>query len=294
MSTPSSLPLGDDVALITGAGSGIGLATARALHARGAAVVLVDRDADAVNAAVCDLGHRAAPVTADVTDPDGMREAVDVALRAFGRLTIVVANAGIAPPPATIRTLDPDVFERVIEVNLLGVVRTVQAALEPIIEAGGRIVINASTYAFVTGTLVAPYAVAKSALEQYGRTLRVELAQHDVDVSVAYFGFVDTPMERATFGGSLAQRLLATHPRFVSHRIAPEQAAEALVTGIERGDARIYAPRKWRSLDPVMRVLGPALDRRAIRDAATQAVLRDVERESAPGPSAPTLEEVAA
>src|SRR4051794_35305470 len=88
--------------------------------------------------------------------------------------------------------MDPDVFERVIEVNLLGVWRTVRAALPQVVARQGHVVVVASIYALANGMGTAPYAMAKAGVEQLGRALRVELVQHGASASVAYFGFIDS------------------------------------------------------------------------------------------------------
>ncbi|WP_432543560.1 SDR family NAD(P)-dependent oxidoreductase [Kineococcus sp. SYSU DK002] len=267
-------PLHDGVVLVTGAARGIGLATARALHARGARLALLDSDGATVQARAAELGPRALAVVADVTERSSVDAAVAHVVAEFGRIDVVFANAGIAPLPATVRAMDDSVFDRVLDVDLRGVHVTVQAALEHVIAVRGQIVINSSTYAFVNGVLVAPYAVAKAALEQYGRVLRVELAQHRVDVSLVYLGFVETAMERATFGDPVARRLLATHPSWVARRLDPDTAGTGIAAGIERRAPRIVLPRTWVALGPVFRVLGPLMDRRAVHDEATQAVMR--------------------
>src|SRR5215217_8008480 len=133
----------DKVALVTGAARGIGLETARRLHARGARVVLVDLDPAATAAAARRIGPGAIAIAADVTDADAMRSVVAQTVARFGRLDVVVANAGIAPRPATVHTMDPAEFQRVLDVNLLGVYRTVHPALPHITANGGHVVVVA-------------------------------------------------------------------------------------------------------------------------------------------------------
>jgi NAD(P)-dependent dehydrogenase (short-subunit alcohol dehydrogenase family) len=112
------------VALVTGAGRGIGFETARLLLARGATVAVADLDGDAARAAA-DLGENALALAADVTDRRRMADVVAATVERFGALDVVIANAGVAPPAATLRVIDPAAFERVVEVDLLGVWRTV-------------------------------------------------------------------------------------------------------------------------------------------------------------------------
>ena len=145
------------VALVTGGARGIGFATARALLARGASVTIVDLDPDAVARAAAELhDSRALGLVADVTDRGAMQRVVAETAERFGGLDVVVANAGIASRVATFRATPPETFERVLEVNLMGVVRTVDAALPQIIERRGHVVVISSIYAFTLGIAPSP------------------------------------------------------------------------------------------------------------------------------------------
>ncbi len=273
----SKYSVADKVALVTGAARGIGFETARQLAERGARVVLVDLDPEATEQAADRIGERAIGFGADVTDAEAMQSVVAATIQGFGRLDVVVANAGIAPQPTTNLTMDPTNFERVIDVNVLGVYRTVHAALPHVVANGGHVVVIASVYAFVNGALMAPYAMSKAAVEQYGRALRSELAHHGASASVAYFGFIDTAMVRDGFASDIGQRFEDTFPGFLRKKLAPASAGAAILTGIERRAPRVVAPGRWRTYSVLRGVLNPALDRRNERNAAIQAVLRDAE-----------------
>jgi NAD(P)-dependent dehydrogenase (short-subunit alcohol dehydrogenase family) len=157
---------------VTGAARGIGLETARLLHARGASVTLTDLDSDEVGAAAAGIGERTLALAGDATDRDSLDDAVAATVERFGALDVVVANAGVAPPLRTIASMAPDAFERVVEIDLLGVYRTVHVALPQVAMRGGHVVIVSSVYAFANGALASPYAVSKAAVEQLGRALR--------------------------------------------------------------------------------------------------------------------------
>jgi NAD(P)-dependent dehydrogenase (short-subunit alcohol dehydrogenase family) len=272
--------LRDKVALVTGGARGIGLATARALHARGASVAIVDLRRDAAEAAAAGIDTtRALGLEADVTDHDAVDGAVEAVVDRFGGLDVVVANAGIASRATTARTMDPAVFERVVEVNLLGVWRTVRAALPQVIDRRGHVVVVSSVYAFANGVGAVPYAMAKAGVEQLGRALRVELARHGAGVSVVYFGFVDTEMVREALDRDpLVERMLATLPRPLRKRIAPAAAGEAIVTGIEHRSPRIIRPRRYAAMSVLRGILNPLIDARNERDAEVQALIGELDR----------------
>jgi NAD(P)-dependent dehydrogenase (short-subunit alcohol dehydrogenase family) len=265
------------VALVTGAARGIGFETARNLYARGASLVLVDLDHEATVLAAKQLGERAIGIGADVTDADAMRGVVARTVEEFGRLDIVMANAGIAPTPRTTRAMSPAEFERVLNVNVFGVYRTVHAALPEIIKNEGHIVVVASIYAFINGVLLAPYAMSKAAVEQFGRALRGELAQHGASVSVAYFGFIDTAMTQEAFADSIGERFINTFPGFLLKKLQPSEAGKAVVDGIEARAPRIIAPKRWTAYSVLRGLVNPLLDRRIESDPTTQEILRDAD-----------------
>ena len=283
----------DKVVLVTGAARGIGFATAKHLYERGASVVLVDLDSEATVLAAKELGSRAIGIGADVTDSAAMQNVVARTVETFGRLDVVMANAGIAPNPATVNAMDPAVFERVLEINALGVYRTVHAALPQIIENKGQVIVVASVYAFVNGVLLAPYAMSKAAVEQFGRALRGELAQHGASASVAYFGFIDTVMVQEGFASSVAQRFEATFPGFLRRRLTPAQAGKAVADGIEMRAPRIIAPKRWTVYSVLRGVLNPLLDLRTERNATIQGILRDADISTPASPNRSSSDGVA-
>lgn len=266
------------VALVTGGARGIGLETARALHARGASVVLNDLDPEATERAAAQVGERAVAAPADVTDAEAMAAAVQVAVESYGGLDVVVANAGIGPPPATMLTMDAGLFERTLEVDLQGVWRTVSPALQQIAARKGQVVVTSSVYAFANGMIASPYAVAKAGVEALGRALRVELAIHGAGATVAHFGFVDTVMVKEGYDEDpQGAELLDALPAFVTRRLTPAQAAEALVGGIERRAPRVIAPSWWRVPYFLRGLFGPAMDWVSTKDRRVLQALKDVE-----------------
>jgi len=273
--------LNGKVALVTGAARGIGNETARQLHLRGASVAVVDLDADQAREAAERIGSRAIGIAADVTDQTAIMGAVAETVEKFGGLDVVVANAGIAQSTvATTRGISTEEWERVFEVDLLGVWRTVRAALPQIVERRGHVVVTSSVYAFVNGALNGPYAVAKAGVESMGRTLRAELTPLGASASVAYFGWVDTKMVQDALERPNSNRLGENLPAFFLKRLQPSEAGAAIVSGIEERAPRIFAPKWWRYVSALRGLLNPLLDRRMERDAALIQTVREVEADA--------------
>ncbi len=270
--------LNGKVALVTGAARGIGFETARQLALRGASVAVLDLDADQAREAAERIGSRAIGLAGDVTDEGAMRATVAEIVERLGGLDLAVANAGIAQKEiATTYGMSGEEWERVLEVDLLGVYRTVRAALPQIVERGGHVAVVSSVYAFANGFGNSPYAVAKPGVEALGRALRVELAPHGASATVAYFGWVDTKMVQDAFDQENAGRLSELAPDFLLKRITPDEAASAFVRGIEERAPRVFAPKWWRYVSAFRGLINPLLDKRMERDAKTQALVRDLD-----------------
>jgi NAD(P)-dependent dehydrogenase (short-subunit alcohol dehydrogenase family) len=270
--------LNGKVALVTGAARGIGYETARQMQMRGASVAVLDLDADQAREAAERIGARAIGIGADVTDQGAMMAAVAEVVKTFGGLDCAVANAGIAQKQmGTVYSMSGEEWERVLEVDLLGVFRTVRAALPQIVERRGHVGLVSSVYAFANGMGNSPYAVAKPGVESLGRALRVELAPHGASATVAYFGWVDTKMVQDALEQPDAGRLNENLPAFLMKRITPAEAGAAFVRGIEERAPRVFAPKWWRYVSALRGIVNPLIDRRQERDARTQALLKEID-----------------
>jgi NAD(P)-dependent dehydrogenase (short-subunit alcohol dehydrogenase family) len=270
--------LNGKVALVTGAARGIGYETARQMQMRGASVAVLDLDADQAAEAAERIGPRAIGLSGDVTDQGAMMNTVAEVVEKFGGLDVAVANAGIAQQQfATVRGISGEEWERVFEVDLLGVWRTVRAALPQIVERRGQMVVISSVYAFANGMGNTPYAVAKAGVESLGRALRVELAPHGASATVAYFGWVDTKLVQDAFAQPDANRVKDLSPDFLLKRIAPDEAAAGLVRGIEERAPRVFVPKWWRYVSAFRGIVNPLLDRRMENDAKTRALIQDLD-----------------
>ena len=266
------------IALITGGARGIGFGTAQALARRGATLVIVDLDQGACDEAAERLGGEAIGIAADVTDLGAMQRVVATVVERFGGLDVVMANAGIASRGATFRAMSRESFDRVLDVDTNGVVRTVEAALPEVVRRRGQMVVVASVYAFVNGIGVTPYAMSKAAVEQLGRALRVELVQHGASATVCYFGFIDTEMvHQGIDQDPLAEELKATLPEVLNKRLTPAQAGEAVAKGIERRAPRVIVPPVWKVMFVLRGILGPILDRYMERNARLQGIARGLD-----------------
>lgn len=269
--------LRDRVAIVTGGASGIGAALVRALVSGGSTVVIADVDeagakAVAGQANAGPAGQRG-PVSVaalDVRDAEAVAGLVRQVAAEHGRLDLMFNNAGIAVG-GMVEELTLAHWDRVIDVNLRGVVHGVHAAYPQMLRQGhGHIVNTASLAGLIPGPTLAPYAAAKHAVVGLSLSLRAEAASRGVRVSVVCPGFVDTPLLRhvnpdlpQTETGSNATSLA----RLAGRLYAADPLARDILRGIERNRAVIVAPATarlaWR-----MNRYAPRLTMRAIAGAA--------------------------
>ncbi len=190
------------VAIVTGGGSGIGLAISRRLAADGNAVAVLDRDADAASAAagtITEDGGRAIGVTADVAEREQVWTAVDEVRHELGAPAILVNNAGTGSTFTRFLKVTPEEWDRVVRVNLTGAFHCCQAVLADMVEAGwGRIVIISSSSTHSGQPLLGPYVSSKSGLNGLTKSLALEFGPRGITVNAIPPGFIDTPMLRAS------------------------------------------------------------------------------------------------
>lgn len=271
------------VVLITGAAGGIGAATARELHACGARLVLTDVTQASVDHLAAEFDpERTLALALDVTDAAATKAVVQHAVDRFGRLDIAFANAGIAwrDLPATMYSCDEQEFERIVEVDLLGVWRTIKAALPEVLRNEGQVLVTASVYAFVNGMVNAPYAASKAAVEMLARSLRAELGGTGATASVLYPGWVTTPIAKVGFGGNtLATKLIEKgFPAPLRRPIQPDDVAKGVVKGLRARQPRIMAPFRWAPFSWTRGVFNILTDWHLGRQHEMHTLMRELER----------------
>lgn len=188
--------LANKVAIVTGAGAGIGAAIARAFGAEGARVVVSDINGGGAQA-VADSIDGAIAVTTDVTDEQQVKDLVARAVEEFGGLNVVVPNAGIATTTPLIETSFED-WRKVMSVNLDGVFLTVRHSLPALVASGGGSIVNISSISSTTGSpLIGSYAAAKAAVRNLTETLSAELRFHGIRANALLPGFIDTDLVKS-------------------------------------------------------------------------------------------------
>jgi NAD(P)-dependent dehydrogenase (short-subunit alcohol dehydrogenase family) len=197
------MQLAERVALITGAGSGIGKAAAMLLSKEGAKIGVLGHTKEELEETVSQIqnaGGEAMPLIADISQPDQMQQAVEQLANQWGRLDIVFANAGINGVWASIEELDPQEWDKTINVNLKGTFLTVKYAVPYLKKQGGSVVITSS----VNGTRVfsntgaTAYSCTKAAQVAFTKMVALELAKHRIRVNVVCPGAIDTNIEEST------------------------------------------------------------------------------------------------
>ena len=223
------------VAIVTGASSGIGRAIALDLAREGARLALAARRQAALDELAAQielLGGEALAAPADVTQPADVTRLIEATIRRFGRIDIVVANAGVYCRGDS-TTLPAEAFEQALDVNFMGALRPTLAALPYLLaQRSGHIVLMCSMDGKKGIRSDGPYVAAKYAMAGFGDVLRQDLYGTGVEVSVVFPGRVATPMiESLVVPG-------------ISKPISPEAVAGAVLDAIRRRRAEVIIPRR--------------------------------------------------
>ncbi len=225
--------LKDQIAIVTGASSGIGKATALALARHGANLTLASRNGAALKDLVGEIaviGQQALVVVTDVTQPDQVSKMVETSLSHWGCIDILVSCAGkyIRAP---ITHVTREMLAESLEVNFYGGVYAIQAALPSMLaQKRGHIILVSSMDGKIALPLDAPYVSAKFALNGFGAVLRQELVGSGVAVSLILPGRVDTPM------------IENLHVPWISAKISPDTVAKEIIKAIHHHKAEVIVP----------------------------------------------------
>jgi NAD(P)-dependent dehydrogenase (short-subunit alcohol dehydrogenase family) len=248
--------LSGKVVVVTGAARGLGATLARQLDARGARLALLGLE-PAELATVAASCRDARVWRVNVTDAAGLATVAGEVAAHFGGIDVVVANAGIANG-GPLRLADADSYDRVIEVNLLGSVRTARAFLPHLVTSKGYFLQVASLAAIMPMPFMGAYCASKSGVEAFAHTLRPELAIHGVGVGVAYLSWTDTDMVRGADATPGLGDMRAELPWVFGRTYPVGPAVEAMVRGIERRSKQVYC-QGWLRVMPLVRGLVPAV-----------------------------------
>jgi NAD(P)-dependent dehydrogenase (short-subunit alcohol dehydrogenase family) len=230
---PSGL-LDDKVAIVTGAASGMGAATAHLFARAGAAVTVADRNrsgADSVAGEIVEAGGRAVAVEVDVTDAASVEAMVATTVRTFDRLDVAVNNAGITPDRTPLVDLDLEQWDEVLGVNLRGVMLCLKYELRQLVAQGrgGAIVNTGSTRSFRSNAEGPAYSVAKHGVIALTTSAALAYAADGIRVNAVCPGTTDTPLLRQSTSarGEDDAALIARGGGVIPRVAAPEEIAQA-------------------------------------------------------------------
>ncbi|CAM5589509.1 short-chain dehydrogenase [Streptomyces spiroverticillatus] len=245
-----SYSLEGQVAVVTGGARGVGELLARKLSARGANIALVGLEPELLKDVTGRLHTESDWWYADVTDHEAMVRVAEEVKERFGKVDIVVANAGVASGGPFVDS-DPEAWRRVIEVNLVGGAVTARAFLPVLMESRGYFLQIASLAAITPAPMMSAYCASKSGVEAFAHCLRAEVGYRGVRVGVGYLSWTDTDMVRGADQDEVMRELRQRLP-WPSNRTYPlGPAVDRIVAGIERRSHHVYAQWWLRGMQSV-------------------------------------------
>ncbi|WP_019143880.1 SDR family oxidoreductase [Aeromicrobium massiliense] len=232
------------VALVTGAARGIGAGVARGYVERGGRVALVGLEPDRLAALADELGPAAAWWEADVRDSASLKAAIDAAATHFGRLDHVLANAGIASY-GTVRQTEDATFERVVDINLNGVFRTLKHAIPHLERTRGYALVVSSLAAFTPAAGLGAYTASKAGAENLAVATRQEVAHLGITVGSCHPGWVDTDIVRGAEDDLPSFKQARQRMPWPANGTADvDLAVQLVLRGMARRETRVYVPGK--------------------------------------------------
>ncbi len=251
---------------ITGSTGGLGAAVAEALRERGANLALLDLDQTAVDKQAADLGGEtvARGWVANVRDLESLQSAMAQAAEHFGRLDVVIANAGI-DTMAPLATIDPAAFERVIDINLNGVWRTFRAGLPFVQEQRGYLLAISSMAAFVHSPLQGSYTASKAGVWALCDSTRLELRHLGVGVGSIHPTFIKTPMMDEVVADPAGNTLWGGNEKGMWKFMPREQVVADIVAGIERRANIVISPKANTMIAKMPGIFRPVVERIGFR-----------------------------
>ncbi len=197
------MQLAGKVALVTGAGSGIGKAAAQLLAKEGAKIAALGRSDDDIQQTLEEIqksGGEAIPVLADISQPEAMQQAIQAIADQWGRLDIVFANAGINGVWTSLEELEPDEWDKTLNINLKGTFLTVKYAIPLLKKQGGSVIITSSVNGtrMFSNTGATAYACSKAGQVAFTKMAALELAEHRIRVNVICPGAITTNIDENT------------------------------------------------------------------------------------------------
>jgi NAD(P)-dependent dehydrogenase (short-subunit alcohol dehydrogenase family) len=264
--------LAGKVVLITGAARGIGEHAARFAAARGARVALAGLEPDRLHRLADELDGAA--FECDVRDQAALDAMVAGVLDAYGRIHAVVANAGVANR-GTVASGDIEGLARTVEVNLIGVMRTAKATVEPLKQTRGYFLAVSSAAAFAALPGMAAYCASKAGVEQFCNAFRLEIAHAGVRVGSIHPSWIDTDMVRdAQDDYPTFRQSLGSAPGPLGRTQPVSAAAAAIVDAIIHRRRRVYVPRSVAVLHALRTLLTSPLADRVIGRGARTSIPR--------------------
>ncbi|NJP65909.1 SDR family oxidoreductase [Streptomyces spiramenti] len=260
------------VAVVTGAARGVGAALAHRLAGAGMRVALLGRERETLRRAAGGLLTENVGIEVDVTDRAELADAAEEVASRLGPASVVVANAGIAAGgPFT--QCAPELWQRVVDVNLTGSANTARAFLPQLFRTRGYFLQIASTAAFGSAPMMSAYCASKAGAESFAQALRGEVEPDGVGVGIAYLHWTGTDMLSGIDEHPVLRALRSNQPAIARRVHSPARVAEWLTAGVARRSNQVYAPpwlRFCQPLRPLFPVVVGVVARRELRRTAME------------------------